>query len=166
MKFGAIVIGCTFVAFTIINGIFGLPIPLSKQYVTTYNAPKYLSTIRTPTDTIAIRSILNFSFEIEDGDTTKYVYPPGFWANSSTDFSKISVVFINPQDSTSVPRYEKYKEKRVSNSRWISDKGLPGGEIEWTVYMLNDSTNREAVKIATECFGSFKSVTNQLQASL
>ena len=134
-----IVFGGTLVSISIVNGILGFKIPFTK--VLLKEEPLYLRTSKiyydTPDTVIKLDSVfIKYITYVHKKDTSRYIDESVFKTLTfSSDNIKINVI----SDSTLVPKYRKYKEKRITTSNWIIQYGLPAGDLYWEFDIPKDS---------------------------
>jgi len=152
----------TFVSTTIVNGVLSSKCKTTKTVL-------IRSKVLEINEKIDINDTI-FNLKINDSTSIKY-----FYIGLNADFDKKSKKYITNLsvrgdnrtfyscDSTlfdikflpkgdSIPRINKYKTFKVSNSKWFSTFGIPKVNKHWTIYIPNDSINRELVKLVNKYY--------------
>ena len=158
----SIVLAGTFLGCVIVNGVVGLKIPYTQ--VVTKQRPLRLkvSEIRTLKDTVYLKNTyIKYKFEIDKKDTNQYVD-----FNSYGDYlrnnkgPKTEIVFLQPPDS--IPYYQRFREIRVTDSKWITAFGLPRGKMTFVFHIPNDSIHRKLMTYINKNFFKNENKTAKL----
>jgi hypothetical protein len=136
---GCIVFATAFIGCILVNGIVGLKVPYTVELVKHRNLKLRETTIITDT-TIKFNSYLRYKYEISKKDTNQYLDFNNYAGYLHPYDTKI--VFIDANDTITKPYYEKFKEVRIADDKWISSMGLPRGKATFVFHIPNDSINR------------------------
>lgn len=134
-----IVFAGTLIGSVIVNGIVGLDIPLSDTEVKTKNLNKHESEIYTLTDTLEFYSYVEYNYEMEEDSTINYNFVEICLADDIYYSEREKLIIKYLPEGDSIPYVSVRKNKRLTDSKWITSFGLPGGNRHYVAYIPNDS---------------------------
>jgi len=139
-----IVIAGTLLGSVIVNGIYGLRVPLKEVKVKEYPLKKDISVIITPSDTVELLTYLDYNYTMKPDSSMKHNYldfydVECFLPTEKNRISRLSINWLSEGDS--IPRWEKWREKRLIDNMWISSIGIPNGRKLFKVYIPRDSVH-------------------------
>jgi hypothetical protein len=146
---GCIVFATTFIGMVIVNGVVGLKIPYTITKVKQHELWWRETTIKADT-TVKFASLLRYKFEVSKKDTTQYMdfnNYAGYLHAKTTRF-----VLLDRHDTITKPYYEKFREVRQTDNKWISSLGLPKGEVSFVFYLPDDSVTHKFLHYAHKYF--------------
>jgi hypothetical protein len=135
----------SFIGVSVVNGVLGLRIPFTEVLIKEKHLSAEISRIATPRDTILISGYLEFDYNMLPDSSIKYnqLDSKSFDCIDSDKLSRISRFSIHwlPEGDT-IPHLEIWREKRiVTDSKWISSIGIPGGRRLNKIYLPQDSAH-------------------------
>lgn len=148
---GLIVFAGTLISSIIINGIVGLGEEYTPVLVKERSLPSQLSVIIEKGDTILYHdTFFQYVYEVEldttkeDSISRKHYADVGYsydvFYQGSDRPRKVYVDFLPEGDS--IPIVKIYRQKRITDNKWVSSFGLPRGRREFHCYIPNDSIHK------------------------
>jgi hypothetical protein len=159
LEVALIVLVGTFIGCIVVNGVCGLKIPYTSELVKHRNLKLRECLIKTDT-TIKFNSYLRYKYEISKKDTNQWMDFNNYGGYLHRDDTKI--VFLDPHDTITKPYYEKFREVRVSDNKWVSSLGLPSGKVNFVFHIPDDSTHRKLMNYLHHNFFKDENKTAQL----
>jgi hypothetical protein len=142
---GVIIFGIVFIGSIVVNGIFGLRLPMTQEICREGKTKLQSSKIITPRNTIEFSSYVQFVYkEIKPGKVKTRFISYYNTINNFVTMKNIRIEFLTKGDSIS--RYEVWRGVRHSNNKWISDFALPKGDRIRVLYIPNDSIHQLLMK--------------------
>ena len=149
---GSIILAGTFLGCVIVNGVVGLRIPYTEIVTKTRPLRLKNSLVCTLTDTVKFKNTyIKYHFVVDKKDTDNYVD-----FNSYGDYlrnykgPKTKIVFLQPPDS--IPYYQRIRQVRLTDSKWITGFGLPRGKTTFVFHIPNDSLHRKLMTYINKNF--------------
>lgn len=150
-----IVVAGTFVGNVIVNGIHGMGVPYTKIIVDSDKLTSSSTVLHTDDSTYKFESYVRYFHIMNEDDSTKvdenYLrindHIESFYQSESY---KLIITFL-PEGDT-VPYYNKYRQKRMIDDKWISSVAMPRGKTTWELFIPNDLEHREVLKYMNQNF--------------
>ena len=151
-----IVVCGTFVGSVIVNGIGGMKTPYTKVIVDSGELESSYATMYSDDTTYyKYESYIQYRYDFDDDelgkvDDNRYTINEHWDSFYGHDSHKLTISFL-PEGDT-VPYYNKYRQKRLIDSKWISSVGMPRGKTTWEIFIPNDEKHIYVINFMNQNF--------------
>lgn len=147
----------TLISTSIVNGVMGLKLPYTyvevKEKVLTSNLVSS-EELKKEDTVFTYNALIEFDVTVKKNDDTIYADVKA-GGRVIYDTEK-NVEFHYLSDNDTIPRIKLFRQKRLTDSKWVIPIALPRGKDYYEIYIPNDSIHNEMIALIERYWGSIK----------